>query len=61
MQTAGTLQALGIDGLRWLATTDTVERLAMVAIGREATKQLRKRDEGLAVEIANAVGRMLKK
>ena len=61
MQTAGTMQALGIDGLKWLATTDSVERLAAVEVAREAAKQLRKRDEGLAVEIANAVGRMLKR
>lgn len=60
MKTAAILSILGMDGMRLLTTGDPVESLAMQAVGEAAADLLKQRDKALAVEIANAVGRLFR-
>jgi hypothetical protein len=46
--------------MRLFTTGDTVEALALQAVGEEASNLIRQRDKALAAEIANAVAKLFK-
>ena len=48
----------GIDPMRFMTTTDDVERLVMQAIARRVGLARQRIDQNRAVLIANAVGRL---
>jgi hypothetical protein len=51
--------ALGMDGMRLMSAGET-EALVMQAVANEALRVVQARDRALAVEIANAVGRLFR-
>jgi hypothetical protein len=57
MKSAALLQALGMDGMRYLTTHDQVEATAMQLVARHAARHLEQRDKALAQLIGNAVAR----
>jgi hypothetical protein len=46
--------------MRLLTTDDPVEALVMQAVGEQAAQYVAQRDKALAIEIANAVGRLFR-
>jgi hypothetical protein len=60
IRAAAVLTALGVDGWRLVTTDDPVEALALQAMGEETARTLERRDEALAVRIANAVSRLFR-
>lgn len=54
------LSALGLDGMRFLDSSDPAEILVMQTVAEEARDVLTARDKALAAEIANAVGRLFR-
>jgi hypothetical protein len=52
---------VGFDGLRLLTTADPVEAMVMQAVAEHTAKYLQQRDKALAIEIANAVGKLFKR
>lgn len=61
MDAAGAMAALGINPERFLITDDPTERAAWIAIARRAAVHRDRMDENLAVQIANAVGRLFRR
>jgi len=47
--------------MRLLTSSDRTEVLVMQAVANQAVKFLQQRDKALAVEIANAVGRLFRR
>lgn len=60
LRAAAVLYALGLDGWRLMVTADPVEAVALQAVAEETARMIERRDEALAVRIANAVGRLFK-
>lgn len=60
MKAAAALCALGMDGMRLLTTGDRTEALLMQAVAEEVMRYRTAHDRNLAIEIANAVGRLFK-
>lgn len=60
IQAAATLCALGLDGMRLLHTCDDAEALVMQVVAEQSVEVLQQRDKALAVEIANAVGKLFR-
>jgi hypothetical protein len=60
VRAAAALYLFGMDGMRLLATGDRTEALVLQAVAEEALRLSQIRDRNLAVEIANAVGRLFK-
>lgn len=57
LRAAAFLQAVGLDGMRFLASTDRLETLVMQLLARETAKVLEQRDRAFAQLIGNAVAR----
>lgn len=57
---ASQLGALGLDPLRFIETTDPLERVLMSELAKGIWEQKKILDHNLAVEIANAVGKLFK-
>jgi hypothetical protein len=60
IRAAAVLNALGLDGWRLIVTHDPVEAIALQVMAEETGRMIERRDEALAVRIANAVGRLFK-
>lgn len=56
IRAAAMLQALGLDGMRYL-TADPVEGIVMQLVGEQTARILEQRDKSLAILIGNAVAR----
>lgn len=61
IKTAGQLGALGLDPMRFLETTDGLERAIMLLVAQEVVNVRTKLDHSLAVDIANQVGKLFKR
>ena len=60
MKLAAFMCVLGMDGMALFTTADPIENLVRTVVAEEAVKAAQQRDKALAVEIANAVGRLFK-
>jgi tRNA A-37 threonylcarbamoyl transferase component Bud32 len=60
VRAAAALCSVGFDGMRLLTTADPVEAMVMQAVAEHTAKYLQQRDKALAIEIANAVGKLFK-
>lgn len=54
------MSVLGMDGWRVFTAEDPAELLALMVMTEEAVKYAQQRDRALAIEIANAVGKLFK-
>lgn len=57
---AAQLGALGLDPMRYIESTDSDERYLMTQLGQQIYDFRRDLDHNLAVDIANAVGKVFK-
>lgn len=57
VRAAAMLQALGLDGMRYLTTEDPLEALTMQLVSEHAARLLEQRDKNLSILIGNAVAR----
>lgn len=58
---AAQMGALGMDYMRFLSTADAFERSLMIELAKRIAKYKQQIDHGLAVDIANSVGKLFKK
>jgi hypothetical protein len=58
---AGQIGALGLDPMRFLYTTDGIERMIMIKVAERVSYHKNKMDENLATMIANKVGQLFSK
>lgn len=61
MKLAAQMQSIGMDGMKFLTSTDPMYMITASAVHRKARLELDRRDEQLSNRIANAVGRLFKK
>jgi hypothetical protein len=57
---AAFMTVLGMDGMAIFTTADPTEIVLRSIVAEEAVKIAQQRDKALAIEIANAVGRLFK-
>lgn len=61
IKTASTLGAMGLDPIRFITTTDPIERTMMVRIAEEMIKIKEIQDHNLAAKIAEQVGKLFRR
>lgn len=59
IEEAAQLGVLGLDPMRFLESRDSFERQVMVELGQRIFHYKQQMQKSLAIEIANAVGKML--